>query len=148
MRKTSALIAARRWTTQRGRNNLTREDLKKIYYKNKDISRLQERITAIEAAITRVTQRISPAPAKSTGEKKLREEYIDLKAILKKMQESMEYDVLTAEYYINSLADPLLRQILTYRYIKLMSWVEVAEEVGGGNTADSVKKIEQRFFKE
>ena len=50
--------------------------------------------------------------------------------------------------YIGAIDDSLIRQIMTLRHIELKSWVQVAIAVGGGNTADSVRMIHDRYLKE
>lgn len=49
--------------------------------------------------------------------------------------------------YINSIDDSFVRQIFRYRFMKCMSWEKVAYMVGGCNSADSVRKIAERFLK-
>ena len=60
-----------------------------------------------------------------------------------------ELDRLTA--YIDSIGDSEVRQILTLRYIvgcngKAMPWADVAAHMGPYATADSVRKIHDRFL--
>lgn len=43
--------------------------------------------------------------------------------------------------FICSLDDPLLRQIITLRFIDGKSWLKVAEAIGGGTTADGCRMI-------
>ena len=50
--------------------------------------------------------------------------------------------------YIGAIDDSLIRQIMTYRHIELKTWVQVALAVGGDNTADSVRKMHDRYLKE
>ena len=56
-----------------------------------------------------------------------------------------EYDRLTQ--FIASVEDSWLRQILTCRYVDGLSWVQVAVRLGGGNTADGVRKAHDRFLR-
>ncbi len=56
-----------------------------------------------------------------------------------------EYDRLTQ--FIASVEDSLMRQILTHRYVDGMRWVQVAARLGGGNTADGVRKAHDRFLR-
>ena len=48
--------------------------------------------------------------------------------------------------YINTIDDSLVRQIMIHRHIELRSWVQVANAIGGNNTAESVRKIHDRFL--
>ena len=48
--------------------------------------------------------------------------------------------------YINTIDDSLIRQIMIHRHIELKSWVQVAFAIGGNNTADSVRKMHDRFL--
>lgn len=53
------------------------------------------------------------------------------------------------ENFIYDIEDSLTRRIFEYRYIKgskQPTWREVAFRIGGGNTADSVRKSHERFF--
>ena len=54
------------------------------------------------------------------------------------------------EEYIFAIDDSLTRQIFEERYIKggyRPSWQRVSVEIGGGNTADGVKKRHARYLK-
>ena len=54
--------------------------------------------------------------------------------------------LLALESYIDGIDDSFTRQIFVYRYACGMNWQEVARAVGGGNTADGVKKRCQRWL--
>ena len=54
------------------------------------------------------------------------------------------------ERFVSSISDSLTRRIFELRYIKgdyCPSWNAVAFAVGGGNTADGVRKIATRYLK-
>ena len=51
------------------------------------------------------------------------------------------------ESFIDSAEDSMMRQILTLRFIEGKSWQRVADEVGGNNTENSVKKRCHRYIK-
>lgn len=64
----------------------------------------------------------------------------------RKLDELMdEKDRITE--YIYSIDDSLIRQILMYRYVNCLSWNQVAFNIGGANTADSVRMSHDRFLK-
>ena len=50
------------------------------------------------------------------------------------------------EHFLSELADSRLRQMIVYRYIENMSWVQVADRMGGNNTADGCRKMVDRFL--
>ena len=50
--------------------------------------------------------------------------------------------------YICSIDDSLMRQIMTHRHIELKSWPQVANAIGGNNTADSVRMAHDRYLKD
>ena len=58
--------------------------------------------------------------------------------------EAMKQEI---EDFVNGLDDSQLRQIIHCRYIEGCSWVKTARMIGGGNSADAVKKRIYRHFK-
>lgn len=49
--------------------------------------------------------------------------------------------------FIKEVEDPLVRAIIYGRYVKGMTWNQLADAVGGRNTADSLRKIHNRYFR-
>ena len=50
--------------------------------------------------------------------------------------------------YIFSINDSQIRRIMRLRHIELKSWLQVANAIGGNNTAESVRKMHDRFLQE
>ena len=50
------------------------------------------------------------------------------------------------ERYVDTVDDSLVRMAMTLRFIDGLSWTAVAVRIGGGNTADSVKKMVYRYL--
>lgn len=48
---------------------------------------------------------------------------------------------------IDDIEDEFIRSIVTYRFIDGLSWREVADRIGGGNTDNSVRKAYERYAK-
>ena len=48
--------------------------------------------------------------------------------------------------YIANIDDALTRRVFELRYIKQYSWEQVARKVGGGNTAEAVRKRHNRYL--
>ena len=49
--------------------------------------------------------------------------------------------------YIANIDDALTRRIFELRYINQYSWEQVARKVGGGNTAEAVRKRHNRYIR-
>lgn len=49
--------------------------------------------------------------------------------------------------FINTVPDPLLRLIISLRYINALEWEQIAMHIGGGNTAEGVRKSCERYLK-
>jgi len=65
---------------------------------------------------------------------------------LKTEQLIIEYNRLNR--YIASIEDSQMRLIMSYRFVNGLPWNQVAANIGGNNTADSVKKACYRFLAE
>lgn len=50
------------------------------------------------------------------------------------------------EKFLNDVPDSRMRQMIAYRYIENMSWLQVAARMGGNNTADGCRKMVDRFL--
>lgn len=50
------------------------------------------------------------------------------------------------EKFLNDVPDSRMRQMIAYRYIENMSWLQVADRMGGNNTADGCRKMVDRFL--
>ena len=76
----------------------------------------------------------------------------------------MDFKELSQLYYLNreieadkkrldeisslqKIPDSITRQIFTLRFINGLSWVQIAFHIGGGNTADGVRKRLFRHLK-
>lgn len=64
----------------------------------------------------------------------------------KKVTELVELLEATHEY-IENIDDSLIRQIITLRHIEGLTWEQVAARIGGSSTADSLRKMHDRFLK-
>lgn len=52
------------------------------------------------------------------------------------------------EEYIESIADSRMRRIIRMRFLDKLTWNQVADNIGGGNTEDSVRMAFNRFIEE
>ena len=73
---------------------------------------------------------------------------IQRKTTLELLKLEIEQKKNDVEEYIASIDDSRMRRIVNMRFIDNLSWNQVADRIGGGNTEGSVKMAFQRFMKE
>ena len=55
--------------------------------------------------------------------------------------------VVEINEFVEGIDDSLIRQIIILRHVNGLQWEQVAAHIGGGNTADGVRMIHDRFLK-
>lgn len=141
---------------------MTKKELSQLYYLNREIKMLKDQLSALEDKqddYTRGTVRASALDYPYTlhsitvsgatdpqAAYNRRAEIRETKALISLKIEQCDIEYGRLMRYINGLEDSLLRQILTYRYVSGFNWVQVAMHIGGGNTADSVRKQHDRHL--
>ena len=69
------------------------------------------------------------------------------KIILNGRKSQIDEMVNDVEQFISSIDDSYMRRLVTLRVIDGLSWLKVAEKMGGMNTEHSVRKAFERFLK-
>ena len=129
---------------------MTKQELSQLYYLNREIEHLKDRITELECIATSSTSRITGMPhATDISDKvgKYAAEIADLKELLDLNLKKCFYELNRLNRYIESIEDSQIRMIMTLRYVNGLSWRQIAFSVGGGNTEESVKKVAYRYLK-
>ncbi|EHN13420.1 hypothetical protein [Clostridium sporogenes] len=129
---------------------MTKKELSQLYYLNKEIGHLKNRIEELECIAISSTSQITGMPhATGISDKvgKYVAEIADLKELLDLNLKKCFYELNRLNRYINSVKDSQIRMILTLRYVNGLSWRQIAFSIGGGNTEDSVKKLAYRYLK-
>lgn len=76
-------------------------------------------------------------------------------AVIKKVDVYIEYVAEKAKFerakrrvelYISGIDDLFTRRVFVKRYLQRKKWQTIADEFGGGNTKDSVRKICERYL--
>ena len=49
--------------------------------------------------------------------------------------------------FISSLDDPFIRLIISLKHVNGLEWEQIAMHIGGGNTAECIRKAYSRFVK-
>lgn len=68
------------------------------------------------------------------------------KSILHALKSEIEQSINDVQVFIASLDNSHDRRIVTMRVIDKMSWKQIARNIGGGNTADSVRMAYNRIL--
>ena len=128
---------------------MTKKELSQLYWLNREIEEQQRRLLELEGLATSCTSRITGMPHSRGIIDKLGEyaaEIADLRGLLDLNIKKCFYELNRLNRYINTVEDSQLRTMLALRYVNGLSWVQVAHSIGGGNSADSVRKAVNRFF--
>lgn len=129
---------------------MTIRDLSQLYYLRKEIAHDEERLGRLRAQMGSVSSPLCGAG--TSGEKVSRTERIvvelvDLEKSIDKKIQQMYCEKIRIERYISTVEDSRIRLILKLRFVEGVSWAKTAVKVGGGNTADSVRKACFRYLK-
>lgn len=130
---------------------MTVKELSQLYYLNREIDMDRRRLAELEDLATSFSVNMDGMPhASGYGDKIARcvADIVDLKAIIAAKQQQCLYERKRLERYIADVPDSLMRQIMTLRFIDGKHWYQVAMEIGGGNTEDSVRMACYRYLRD
>ena len=79
---------------------------------------------------------------------KLKERLYMRKATLQSLENELMEKISEIEKFISSIDNSRIRRIISFRFIDGMTWEQVAINIGGGNSEDSVRMAFNRFMEE
>jgi hypothetical protein len=130
---------------------MTKKELSQIYYLNRELEMWQRELEKVQCESLIKCQQITDMP-RGTG---ISDKTANRVASIDNIERIINGKLIEIQIqrerimtYINSIDDSLLRQILFYRHISCMKWGQVAINIGGDNTGDSVRKMHDRFLEE
>ena len=129
---------------------MTKKELSQLYYLKKEIRQLEQRIKELETAATDCTAKITGLPHGTGINDKIGNyaaQIADLKALLDLNLKKCFYELNRLDRYIQSVNDPLVRQIILYRFENHMSWNQIERALGGNNSSESLRKKLYRYLK-
>lgn len=129
---------------------MTREELSQLYYLNKEIEEIQERIQELENIATSSTTKITGMPHGSGISDKVGScsaEIADLKELLNVNLKRCFNELNRLNRFINNINDSQMRMIIRLRYVNGMTWGLVAAAISEHMSEDSVGKAHDRFLK-
>lgn len=124
--------------------------LYRLFYLPKQIDHLRREIRHIEERLTAISPSLTGMPHGGGVHDKIGEgvsELIDKKELLKQRIAAFEAEEAEIEAWIDAIDDIHLQLIVKLRFKEKMSWQEVANEAGGNNTEDSVRKLVDRYIR-
>ncbi len=123
---------------------MTKKELSQLYNLNKEIALETKRLKEFEKT---AHTNISGLPYIHTiMDTSIAAQIEDCKTIIDAKQRAAVAEYNRLMRYIASIDDSLIRQIISLRYVNGLNWTQVAMYIGGGNTADSVRMIHNRFL--
>lgn len=132
-----------------------KENIKQYRELKAEVADLQHRIKKInQGEITNdvVTASAgSPSYAKHSVKisgitEKTKKKIYTYKKLLSDSEEKITQTILDIEMQIQNIDDSRIRQIIRYKYIDGLNFIQIASRIGGGNTADGVRKAINRYL--
>ena len=126
---------------------MTLKELSQLYYLNREIEDLKNKIFELEAKATDTSVKITGMPHGAGAGDKIGRAVAELdyyKAKLTNRLEQCRIELIRLNDYISACPDSLTRQILTYRFVNGLSWNQVAASVG--ITIGAAKMILYRYI--
>lgn len=132
---------------------MTKNDLYKIYYLDKEMKMWQEELRSLEYNIGIKSPSLTGMPSGHGGEPNsmTEQEAIEIancKAHIETMLLRIQKAKNEVYAYISTVDDSLMRQIIKYRCVSLLKWDQIAGKIRGGNTADGLKQAYSRYIRD
>ena len=128
---------------------LTLQELNKLRKSISTVRKLQNKINAKKRCAESASPNISDMPSShgsAEGKSNIILSYIDDERVLEQLLKEIILENASALKFIMSISDLQLQLIFRYRFLNGYSWVKVANEIGGGNTADGIRKQVTRYL--
>ena len=127
---------------------MTEKQLNQIYYLSKEKKMWENKLKEITEIKAMGYENIGAGRSSEVSSPvvRLAEQREKIRDIISAKLVEISYVEREILEYINTIDDSLIRQIMIHRHIELKSWVQVANAIGGNNTAESVRKMHDRFL--
>lgn len=128
---------------------MTLQELYSIPHIEREIEEYRQKIREVEEMAESTTAKITGMPSSGQISDKVGEGATAI-AYYKYFLENAIAQKITTEIqivkYIETVEDAEMRRILWLRFVMQKTWQEVADEIGGGNTEDGVRKRCSRYL--
>lgn len=131
---------------------MTVKELSKLYDLNRRIELNKKRLAELEAQVTSIgsggLDGMPRTPGYANKIERLVAEIVDTKGIIAANQAECIFERNRLERYIADIPDPLKQDVFALRFVNGLTWYQVAQSVGGNNTADSCRMMVKRYLQE
>lgn len=130
---------------------MTVHELSQLYYLDNEIRKDKKKLEIMRlrrGLCSPGADGMPKAPGfNGSREEELTAEILDFEAIIEAKMVLTQKERNRLERWISKIPHSLTRQIFEDRFVELMSWNEVAMDIGDGSTAERVKKICYRYLR-
>ena len=126
---------------------MTRKELSQLYYLQKEIRSDEQRLIDLETAATGITANLSgmPSGGRLSDKTAIAAEIADLKGIIQAKRDMCVLHYNQIMRYVATVDDSMLRQVIMLRNLDMLTWKQIAQRIGGGNTEDGLRMAYKRF---
>lgn len=140
---------------------MTRELLSEYYNAKKELEEINRRIEKLELEIAKLsadtvvdsvsggyggTQHFRIEGYATSDISKKRMQLLERRITYETIRQQLDEMTVDVEKFIFGIEESRTRRIFTMRYIDGKNWQEIATDMGGGNTADGVRMIANRYM--
>ena len=129
---------------------MTAKELSRLYYLNREIEMLEEKLKKLEARATGSSANMSGFHSTGGASDRIGDSCVMIEILKNKIQSrkiAAQNEVNKLYRYIDTIQDSYIRQIIELRFVSCLPWLQVALCIGGNNTADSVRMAVNRFLR-
>jgi len=128
---------------------MTLRELSQLYWLKSEIKMYEERLMRLRACMGVGSPNYDGMPKAQNNESTTERQAVrlaDLERTLKSLRDKALEEEARLTCYIATIPDAYLRIIFTHRFVHGLTWWQVAAEMGGETTADSVRKACVRYI--
>ena len=128
---------------------MTFKELYSIPHLQKEIADYKDKIREMEELAESMTAKLTGMPHASGVRDKVGECVAAIATYTQFLETAIAEKVAREKeitQYIESVDDAVTRRIMYLRFVKQLTWQQVADEIGGTNTEDSVRKRCHRYI--
>lgn len=127
---------------------MTTKELSQLYHLNREIEADKKRLAEMRRdAYSPKSPNLSGMPS-GGGENRIERDVAKItyfEDLIAAKIKRCETERIMLEEYIMTISDSLTRQIFEYRFVNGLPWSQVAANIGGNNTENSVKQLCSRY---